>query len=1079
MWTDRRLCMSDTIDPADNSAARWHDDAAWYRALTLAERCLSPTLPAEIDAERADRRLNRWRSEPPFDQPDLFQQRLAADNLTERELHALLGESAEQLAARQTALPDWLRAIKRWIGAPATEWQLPASVAAQPYGALLTPCAPLLNQTRHQLEAELSVYLVQQQADPALAATLTDVLFAQLPPRLSSMISRTLVLELNVARVQGKLSGATSASRFESFVEQLRQPDAVEALLREYPVLARLLVEEAQRWREVSAEFVRRLVADRPLLERWLDTALPLNEISAISEAGDPHRGGRNVRLVQWRSGARLVYKPRSLAVDQQLQQLLRWLNERGAAPQFSTVPLIDRGDYGWSGWIAAHDCATAEQIERFYQRQGAYLALLHMLGAIDLHAENIIAAGEHPVMIDVEALFQPSSAAGPREDAQQQARDRLAHSVLSVGLLPQRVRVGANDPGIEIGGLGAAAGQRVPQARIGWAGSGTDQMRLVVDDALTTGDQNRPTLAGVPVDPLGQMQPLEQGFNRMYDLLIDQREALLAADGPLAPFADAEVRLIARPTATYERLRLAALHPDVLRDALDRERLLDRLYAEVTRDPTLVRLIGAERRALLAGDIPLFTSRPASLHLWSGDEQIPSFATGSGLEAARHRLRQFGPDDLSWQRWVIHSAMATFTSSAAHQEQQQALPSARPSVGATSEQLLLAASRIGDRLHALSVRGQNDATWIGLVYRPGAAWQLAPLELDLHSGLAGIALFLAYLGAHSDQPRYTDLAEAALAALRRQVDRQRGRMRQIGAFSGWGGIIYTLAHLGQLWHAPALLDEAEQIAALLPSLIPNDTALDVMDGAAGCALSLGALAAVRPTPTLHELLRLCGERLRATAQPMPSGCGWSSAGESPALAGLSHGAAGIAWAIQQIAAATNTPGLTDLATAALSYERALFVAERGNWPDLRSEPARFMTAWCHGATGIGLARLQMLPLRDDALLRDEIAAAVSTTLREGWGRSHALCHGDLGNLELLLQAGAQGMLADWQTIIGREAARVLDQAEQDGWRCGLSVAVETPGLMVGLAGIGYGLLRLAAPTTVPSVLTLAAPLLH
>jgi hypothetical protein len=36
---------------------------------------------------------------------------------------------------------------------------------------------------------------------------------------------------------------------------------------------------------------------------------------------------------------------------------------------------------------------------------------------------------------------------------------------------------------------------------------------------------------------------------------------------------------------------------------------------------------------------------------------------------------------------------------------------------------------------------------------------------------------------------------------------------------------------------------------------------------------------------------------------------------------------------------------------------------------------------------------------------------------------------------------------------------------------------VETPGLMIGLAGIGYGLLRLARPNDVPSVLQLAAPM--
>jgi mersacidin/lichenicidin family type 2 lantibiotic len=44
-------------------------------------------------------------------------------------------------------------------------------------------------------------------------------------------------------------------------------------------------------------------------------------------------------------------------------------------------------------------------------------------------------------------------------------------------------------------------------------------------------------------------------------------------------------------------------------------------------------------------------------------------------------------------------------------------------------------------------------------------------------------------------------------------------------------------------------------------------------------------------------------------------------------------------------------------------------------------------------------------------------------------------------------------------------AAVTLRRAREGGWRCGM-----------GLAGIGYGLLRLAAPEQVPSVLTLALP---
>jgi hypothetical protein len=58
-----------------------------------------------------------------------------------------------------------------------------------------------------------------------------------------------------------------------------------------------------------------------------------------------------------------------------------------------------------------------------------------------------------------------------------------------------------------------------------------------------------------------------------------------------------------------------------------------------------------------------------------------------------------------------------------------------------------------------------------------------------------------------------------------------------------------------------------------------------------------------------------------------------------------------------------------------------------------------------------------------------------------------------------------------------RIAAMVLQSIERDGWLSGLPLGVESPGLMTGLAGIGYGLLRLAAPERVPALLLLAPPI--
>jgi lantibiotic modifying enzyme len=96
--------------------------------------------------------------------------------------------------------------------------------------------------------------------------------------------------------------------------------------------------------------------------------------------------------------------------------------------------------------------------------------------------------------------------------------------------------------------------------------------------------------------------------------------------------------------------------------------------------------------------------------------------------------------------------------------------------------------------------------------------------------------------------------------------------------------------------------------------------------------------------------------------------------------------------------------------------------------------------------------------------------------LANGFGGNHSLCHGDLGNLELLREAAHAFPGSTWGAQVERITARVLSGINKDGWLCGNPLAVESPGLMTGIAGIGYGLLRCAEPLRVPSVLTLAAP---
>src|SRR5262249_1845021 len=150
-----------------------------------------------------------------------------------------------------------------------------------------------------------------------------ELAFAALPWRLHMLVHRTLVLELNVARVRGELDGETPEQRFASFVARLRRPYVAIEILAEYPVLARAAVNAVERWRRFQIGLLDHLIADWPALRATFFAGANPGALRALDAgAGDSHRGGRSVAIVGFESGARLVYKPRSLAIEVHLGAL-------------------------------------------------------------------------------------------------------------------------------------------------------------------------------------------------------------------------------------------------------------------------------------------------------------------------------------------------------------------------------------------------------------------------------------------------------------------------------------------------------------------------------------------------------------------------------------------------------------------------------------------------------------------------------------------------------------------------------------------------------------------------------------
>ncbi|WP_165960393.1 type 2 lanthipeptide synthetase LanM family protein [Actinocrispum wychmicini] len=1005
---------------ASASPGQGLDIGWWAKGLALSERLVGTGRLVQPRTDHpAHRQVARWRAGYGPAGADRFAERLAGTGLTEDLLAALLAEPAERLAAR-TARPEWADTVDSAVRAaqpPAAGLPVPADWRE----AFAIPLRPLVDAAQDQLARQ-----GEGLAHVDVPAVL-DTFAAGLRKRLVSLAVRTFVAELNAQRAAGQLVGADGKERFAFFVRRLAEPTNLVALFTAYPVLARLLGQAAGQDVAAHAELLTRFAADRAAIVTTLfDGVDPGRMVSIEAARGDRHGSGRSVAIVVFESGRRVVYRPRDVGTHVWLAEMVDWLNRRVPDLGLRTVTTLARPGYGWLEFVQAAPVQDLAAADRFYRRQGALLALLHILHAGDMHHENLVAAGDTPVLVDVETLFHPDFEL--TEAPPDAASAMLGHSVQRTALLPMMI-VGSHGTA-DVSGLGGDRGAS-PYGVLDWEFAGTDRMRITRRPGEFGGGHNRPRLGGRDLDPGEHEAAFLDGFRVGYDAILRHPAEFT---GLIQAAADLDVRLIARPTSGYAVLLDETTHPDLLRDAADRDRALDVLWTDSAACPLRWRLSPHELADMWTGNVPLFTTRPDSRDVrTSTGESLPGLLTASGLGQALAKLAAMSEVDLHHQEWIISATLATRLPADGHRGVERV---AEPMTGAAAnpERLLAASCAIADLIVAKGLTDGGRVNWLGLEYVDNRQWLVLPMGAGLANGYLGVALFLAHLADLSGIHRYGELARRAVDAVPQVLEMAAGRpdlLRLIGsgALNGFGGIAYALARLA------TLLDDTEirkwaLVAAEHAAIADPHGPADWANGSAGCLAALTAVAAELGESRVAGLARSCADRLVDM--------------DLPDDAGFAFGAAGTAWALA---------GAAEPDAARAAVERATPFEPAGH-------------GWCSGLAGLAVARAAVDP-EPDHIVRAARLLADRPVLRD-----LSLCHGELGIAEALTVLSAQMPSASVIAAAARRrAGLVLDAIDRYGPTCGTPGAVSSPGLLNGLAGIGYGLLRLGFSDRVPSVL--------
>ena len=916
-------------------------------------------------------------------------------------------------------------------------------------------------------------------AQAVLAATRGALLH-----NLNRRLTRLLLLELNAARVEGRLTAATPQARWDEFVAQASTREFWDSLAEPYPSMRARIATLCANLCASSLRFAQRWAEDRALLAD-LCGGDPGDLVEVSLGAGDTHRGGSTVAIVTCER-ARIVYKPRPMAPEAMLDAFLSELRRDLGFTLYARVPkVLDRGDHGWAAFVEHRYADGPGELRHFYEGIGHWLAIMRLLGGTDFHAENLIACGPEPAIVDCETLFAPNLAPLPQGlgDATDRAVQIVSGTVLATGLLPQR-SAALGFRGVDVSGAGAIGGEQPSLIMPDVVGDGSDTAHFGFAPQKLLPQKNHP--AERP-NLLEFWPDVVKGFRELFAALRD-----LDAQGRLAPrlarFKDCRIRVIVRPTSVYDEIGRMLWHPVSLHNetrARDQAHdLFARMAQNVSGSPSDPKVIEAEIDELTIGDIPYFATVAGHGALdgpggttWLAQRDLVEAALASwrdadiALESAYVRNTLVSAyTDVDWQN--LGEAMAVVTT------RRDDLDARRRAQAAVAMRKLI----------DTAVRGRDGTvTWIApTLSADGLAVRV--LGSDAYSGLSGIAMAAAaYLkeerAGRADPVEGVDTLLDAMQATLRAGEAKRQRVKRdgirtmppaIGVYFGQGSQIWRHLQLSEWGFADA--DDADSVAGYareMPEGAAYDDVLDLLTGRAGAIPPLIALARHTQNREFLDIARGFGGELCERAQRADGRAWWTHERWPQGLGGFAHGATGIGWSLFKLAEASGEARFRDTAQAAFAFEDSLFDPDARNWRDLRNLGGpETGCAWCHGAVGIALARLDLDPALADPATRETLRMAAATAWQFGLGCSHCACHGSIGIWELLDRAASHG---EGPKDVSREAmlAAVVTALEESGPSYGVLKDAYVPGLLLGISGVVYQLLRADPASRLPSFLVL------
>ncbi|MBE6051825.1 MAG: type 2 lantipeptide synthetase LanM [Clostridium sp.] len=918
----------------------------------------------------------------------------------------------------------------------------------------------LISYTRELLELIYSSEIIENKK------TFIYYSILEIVKKLNNIYLRVLIVEIRKLSLEKRLEGDTPKERGEYFRNVLlKNKEYIKSIYILYPELSRVLENTTKN----QVEFIKKILTclEEKYIELIKTFKLENKEklIKIELGSGDTHNKGKSVSLLYFKSGIKLFFKPRNVEIDKAYYNFLSYLNNEkieGFSKLYSPIVYSNEDrDSGWQEFVEFKECKDEKEVNNFYRRIGEILCILHLFNSKDFHYENIIAKGEYPVLIDLETILNPKVYDDYNEcTALMEINKIISDSVYFSGLLPRNIISKKNKNVLDLSGLSASEEQKAQYKTMVIENYDTDEVKIVKKYMNIEIKNNNPKLGDKVIKSENYVNDIKEGFLNLYRWMLKNKKIL--KEKVIEFFSNKECRVVIRATMVYSQILNTSYHPELLKNTVDRKVYLSRIA--ISSNEIIKRFIATEYDELFYGDIPYFKVNTSDNNFFNINNNK------SIIDEVCERIEKLNELDLEKQMSIINLSYEEKLRGISCYRTGIKLLNKDALININKEDALGVAEKIGKYIIRKGVKGINNGydeyRWLSLRTVQGNRMTIMDAGLDLYEGNAGIGLFLAYL---SKFTRDKEIESDALKTINPIIN-SLNQEKKIGFFNGISGELYALYKIGKILNNDNIKNIVLDYIPKIEELIDEDENCDITAGYAGLLLFLISIYNDTKRLGFLNLMEKIYDKIKSKSIINEYGTTWSEDG----LIGFAHGNAGIEAALIKYYKVSGKKEILDLIKDSVKFEKHFFNSNKGGWPRAAINYDIYSNYWCHGNGGILLSRLI---LKEEGYTYEgidkEIEFCIKELIKSGIGNDFCLCHGDVGNLLILYKACQVLKNDELKEKVLYTFINYIEKLKKENFIEKEFKFKEKNSLMIGIAGLGYGILKFLYCDEIPCILSL------